>query len=89
MNSIIDAAVARSRPVLLVLVLVLIAGSIAYVTIPKEADPDVAIPIIYILIPHDGISAEDAHERVVDHRFGWAHQLVQSRSGANYRTAGR
>jgi multidrug efflux pump len=65
MKSIIDAAVARSRPVLLVLALVLIAGSVAYVTIPKEADPDVAIPIIYIVIPHDGISAQDAERLLV------------------------
>ncbi len=65
MKSIIDAAVARSRPVLLVLALVLISGSVAYVTIPKEADPDVAIPIIYVLIPHDGISAEDAERLLV------------------------
>ena len=55
MKSIIDAAVARSRPVLLILMLVLISGSVAYVTIPKEADPDVAIPIIFIVIPHEGI----------------------------------
>ena len=65
MKSIIDAAVAHSRPVLLVLVLVLISGSVAYVTIPKEADPDVAIPIIYVLIPHDGISAQDAERLLV------------------------
>jgi multidrug efflux pump len=65
MNSIIDAAVARSRPVLLILALILISGSVAYVTIPKEADPDVAIPIIYVLIPHDGISAQDAERLLV------------------------
>lgn len=65
MKSLIDAAVERSRTVLLALVLVLVAGSVAYVTIPKEADPDVAIPIIYIVIPHDGISAQDAERLLV------------------------
>jgi len=65
MKSIIDAAVARSRPVLLILALVLISGSVAYVTIPKEADPDVAIPIIYVVIPHEGISAQDAERLLV------------------------
>ena len=60
MNAIINAALARSRPILLVLGLVLVAGSVTYITIPKEADPDVAIPIIYVSIPHDGISPEDA-----------------------------
>ena len=65
MNRVIDAAVDRARPVLLVLALVLVAGSVAYVTIPKESDPDIAIPIIYVLIPHDGISPEDAERLLV------------------------
>jgi multidrug efflux pump len=65
MKSIIDAAVGRSRTVLLALALLLASGSVAYLTIPKESDPDVAIPIIYIVIPHDGISAEDAERLLV------------------------
>ena len=65
MNRVIDAAVGRARPVLLVLALVLVAGSGAYVTIPKESDPDIAIPIIYVLVPHDGISPEDAERLLV------------------------
>ena len=50
---------------LLVLVLVLVAGSVAYVTIPKESDPDVAIPIIYVRIAHEGISPGDAERLLV------------------------
>ena len=38
--------------------------SVTYITKLKEADPDVAVPIIYVSIPHDGISLEDA-ERVL------------------------
>ena len=60
MNAVIEAALGRSRPVLLLLVLILVAGTSSYISIPKEADPDVAIPIIYVSIPHDGISPEDA-----------------------------
>ena len=65
MKGVIDVAVSRARPVLLVLALVLTAGSITYVTIPKESDPDIAIPIIYVRIPHEGISAEDAERLLV------------------------
>ena len=60
MNTLINAAFSRVRPVLLLLGLILIAGTTSYITIPKESDPDVAIPIIYVTIPHDGISPEDA-----------------------------
>ncbi|MEP2185658.1 efflux RND transporter permease subunit, partial [Roseibium sp.] len=60
MHALIDAALHRSRTTLMVLALILISGAVAYVTIPKEADPDVNIPIIYVSMKHDGISPEDA-----------------------------
>lgn len=62
---IIDAAFSRSRTVLLLLVLILLSGSYAYVTIPKESDPDVAIPIIYVSMSHQGISPEDGERLLV------------------------
>jgi multidrug efflux pump len=59
-NAIIDAALSRSRTTLSALLLILIAGTVAYVDIPKESDPDINIPIIYVRMHHDGISPEDA-----------------------------
>jgi multidrug efflux pump len=59
-NAIIDAALSRSRTTLSALLLILIAGTVAYVDIPKESDPDVNIPIVYVRMHHDGISPEDA-----------------------------
>ena len=43
---VIDAAMSRSRTVVLGLITVLIAGVIAYITVPKEDEPDIEIPII-------------------------------------------
>jgi multidrug efflux pump len=60
MNALIAAAIHRSRPVLLVLAVVLLSGMVTYVTIPKEADPDVSAPIVYVSMTHEGISPEDA-----------------------------
>lgn len=56
----IHAAVDRSRTTLLILGFLLISGTLSFLSIPKEADPDVAIPIIYVSIPYDGISPDDA-----------------------------
>ncbi len=65
MNALIDAAIEHARPVLLVLALILVTGSVSYLSIPKESDPDVAIPIIYVVVTHDGISPEDAERLLV------------------------
>eukprot|EP00873_Tetraselmis_striata_P021492 jgi/Tetstr1/441756/TSEL_029977.t1 len=36
------------------------AGILAYVAIPKEADPDIDIPVFYVSVTQQGISPEDA-----------------------------
>lgn len=60
MKHLIATLVAHPRPVLLVLAILLIAGAFTYISIPKESEPDVAIPTIYINLSHEGISPEDA-----------------------------
>ena len=65
MHSLIDAAFSRSRVVLLILFVLLAAGITAYNVIPKEAEPDVTIPIVYVSITHEGISPEDAERLLV------------------------
>ncbi|MCH9694724.1 MAG: efflux RND transporter permease subunit [Gammaproteobacteria bacterium] len=63
--TVIEAAMSRSRTVILSLIVVLVGGMYAYLTIPKEAEPDIEIPIIYVSISHDGISPEDAERLLV------------------------
>ena len=63
--SLISTAFGYSRPVLAVLLFILIAGSIAYQDIPKESEPDIDIPIIYVTMSHDGISPEDAERLLI------------------------
>ena len=63
--NLIESAMSRSRTVVLSLLVVLIGGLVAYNTIPKEAEPDIEIPIIYVSISHDGISPEDSERLLV------------------------
>jgi len=63
--SLIDAGLNRSRTVLATLVLLLVAGAFSFVAIPKEAEPDVNIPIIYVSMHHEGISPEDSERLLV------------------------
>ena len=65
MASLIDHTVGRSRTVLVTLLFILIAGSIAYRDIPRESQPDINIPIIYVTISHDGISPEDSERLII------------------------
>jgi multidrug efflux pump len=62
---IIETAMSRSRTVILSLFVILVAGMVAYATIPKEAEPDIEIPVIYINISHDGISPEDGERLLI------------------------
>ncbi len=64
-NNFIAACLARSRAVLMVLALVMVAGVYSYIAIPKEAEPDIPIPIIYVSMIHEGISPEDAERLLV------------------------
>ncbi|AWB67017.1 MFS transporter [Saccharobesus litoralis] len=65
MLSMIDTALSRSRTVLMVFILLLITGSVTYSNIPKESNPDITIPVVYVSITHDGISPEDGERMLV------------------------
>ena len=65
MHTLIRSFVNRPSPVLLVLAVLLIAGTTAYIAIPKESEPDVAIPLLYVNITHEGISPEDAERLLI------------------------
>lgn len=60
MNNIIDAALHRSRTILMLFGLIMIVGVVTMITIPKESNPDIQVPIVYVSVTHEGISPEDA-----------------------------
>jgi len=65
MLSMIEAALERTRSVLMIFVLLLISGAITYMNIAKEANPDITMPMVYVSMVHDGISPEDAERMLV------------------------
>src|ERR687893_2782868 len=64
MVKLVDYAISHARLTLATLIFLLVAGFSAYQTIPKEAEPDVQVPIIYVNVTQRGISPEDA-ERLI------------------------
>lgn len=65
MRALIHAALDRSRTTLLTLSFLILGGIAAFYTIPKEANPDITIPMIYVSMTLEGISPEDGERLLV------------------------
>ncbi len=65
MNAALAAILSRPRAVLSMMVVMLLAGVWSFAEIPKEADPDIQIPVVYISVPLPGISPEDSERLLV------------------------
>ncbi|MFL1467408.1 efflux RND transporter permease subunit [Marinobacter sp. HN1S83] len=65
MRTLILAAMDRSRTSLLTLTFLILGGIAAFYSIPKEANPDVTIPMIYVSMTLEGISPEDGERLLV------------------------
>lgn len=65
MRQLINAALTHTRTTLLLLAGLLLAGIAAWQTIPKEANPDVTIPIVYVSLSLEGVSPEDGERLLI------------------------
>lgn len=65
MTGIVDFAIGRARMILAIFVCALAAGLFAFVTLPREADPDIPFPFVIVVVPLDGISPEDSERLIV------------------------
>ena len=65
MYRILEVVIDNSRVTLCILLMVVLAGSVARSTINVEADADITIPLVMVVIPHIGISPEDADRLIV------------------------
>ena len=65
MTGIVDWAAGRARMVLAFIILSLLAGGLAYANLPKEGEPDIEIPAVFVSVPFPGISAEDSEKLLV------------------------
>ncbi|HBQ36817.1 MAG TPA: hypothetical protein DD729_08295, partial [Rhodobacteraceae bacterium] len=65
MTGIVDWAAGRARMVLAFIMLSLLAGTMAYINLPKEGEPDIQVPFLIVSVPFPGISAADAGKLLV------------------------
>jgi multidrug efflux pump len=64
-TGLVDWASARARMIVAFVVLSLAAGWYAYVSLPKEGEPDIEIPALFVSVPFPGISAQDSEKLLV------------------------
>ncbi|MEM6386729.1 MAG: efflux RND transporter permease subunit [Pseudomonadota bacterium] len=65
MTGIVDWAASRARMVIAFIVLSILAGVMSYIGLPKEGEPDIEIPAVFVSVPFPGISAEDSEKLLV------------------------
>ncbi|SHH74547.1 efflux RND transporter permease subunit [Marivita hallyeonensis] len=65
MTGIVDWAAERARMVLAFIALSLTIGTAAYVGLPKEGEPDIEIPALFVSVQFPGISAADSETLLV------------------------
>jgi multidrug efflux pump len=85
MKRIVDIAVSHARLTIAVLLFLLAAGALSYLSIPKESQPDVQIPYIYVQLSDRGISPEDAERlllRPMETQLKTVADVKQMRSAA-------
>src|SRR3954470_8075644 len=61
----IDGAIKRRKVVLGVTLIASIFGFMAYNSMPREAQPDITIPFVSVIVPYPGVSPEDAERLLV------------------------
>jgi multidrug efflux pump len=65
MTRIVEWAVGNTRVVIATILVVIIAGLLAFINIPKESNPDIPIPVILVQASYPGISPEDSERLLV------------------------
>lgn len=60
MIGLVNWAADRARMVMAFIAISLLVGGFAYVSLPKEGEPDIEIPALFISVSFPGISAEDS-----------------------------
>ncbi|MCA0927455.1 efflux RND transporter permease subunit [Ruegeria profundi] len=65
MTGLVAWAANRARMVLAFIAISLIVGGFAYVGLPKEGEPDIEIPALFVSVQFPGISAEDSENLLI------------------------
>ena len=65
MMDMLEAILRRPRTVITIMLVMLIGGISAYISLPKESEPAIDIPFLYVVVTQSGVSPADATRLLV------------------------
>ncbi len=65
MHSLIEAATTRSRTAMIAFLVLIGAGIVSYSSIPKESEPEIDVPFIFVEVSLEGVAPEDSERLLV------------------------
>ncbi len=65
MTNALALILSRPKTVLMLMVVMIVAGVVSYISIPKEAQPDIDVPVYFVSVIQQGISPNDAERLLV------------------------
>jgi len=83
MGSIIDYALKNRAAVLVLIIMIVAVGTRSYMTLPREAQPDVSVPYAIVTTVYYGTSPEDMESQVTDKlesKLGEIQEIKEMRS---------
>lgn len=89
MIGIVNWATNNARTVMALVTMTILAGVFAYTTLPKEGEPDITVPFLFVTVPFPGISAADSETlllRPLEAKLGEATDLkrMSTTAGEGY-----
>ena len=61
----LQAIISRPKTVLTLMIVLVVAGIESYINVPKEANPDIDVPVYFVTVSQQGISPRDAERLLV------------------------
>lgn len=61
----LESILSRPRTVLTLMIVLVVAGILTYLSIPKEANPDIDVPVYLVSINQRGVSPEDSERLLI------------------------
>ncbi|MEM9734354.1 MAG: efflux RND transporter permease subunit [Pseudomonadota bacterium] len=65
MTNALAGILSRPKTVITIMIVMIIAGVMSYISVPKEANPDIDVPVYIVSVYQQGVSPEDAERLLV------------------------